>query len=363
MSKILFKFRGFDWVLFLSTFLLVCFGLVAIYSVTLSREVVDWNNLIKQLIAFAVGLLLFFIMTFLDSKILKSYALWLYFLGLILLLVVLFFGSTLRGTRGWFTFGDFSFQPVELVKIIAIIFLAYYFSRRSRPLNKMKYLIVSGLAIFIPFILVVLQPDFGSAIILFLIWLGFILAIGLRRYQIVIFSVGAILAFTLVWSFLFAPYQKDRIRIFLNPAADPLGAGYNVTQSVIAIGAGNWIGSGLSFGSQSQLKFLPEAQTDFVFAVIAEELGFLGVVLILGLFFMIFYRLYRLTKRCHDDFSLFLILGIMILFFCQLVMNIGMNLGLAPVTGITLPFVSYGGSSLIIMLLIMGLAESVRMRS
>ena len=165
------------------------------------------------------------------------------------------------------------------------------------------------------------------------------------------------------WNFIFLPYQQERIVTFLNPAADPLGSGYNVIQSVIAIGAGGMIGQGLSFGSQSQLKFLPEAQTDFVFAVIAEELGLLGIILVLGLFFILFYRLYRISQRCRDDFSLFLILGIMILFFVQLMMNVGMNLGMVPVTGITLPLVSYGGSSLIFMMLAIGIAESVGMRN
>lgn len=363
MNKILFKLRGFDWVLFLSTLLLVCFGLAAIYGVTLSQENPDWGNLTKQLIALGVGLALFLLITFLDYQVLRVYARWFYAAGLLPLVAVLLIGSTIRGTKGWFSFGGFSFQPVELAKIAVIIFLAYYFSRQERPFNQFKYIIISGLAVLLPFALTVFQPDFGSALVLFFIWLGLILIIGLKRYQWALFIAIGVLAFVISWNFIFAPYQKDRIMTFMDPMSDPLGSGYNVTQSIIAIGSGGWIGQGLSFGSQSQLKFLPEAQTDFVFAVIAEELGFLGVALLLLLFGIIFYRLYRAAKKCRDDFSLFIIIGVMAMLFCQLLMNVGMNLGLAPVTGITLPLVSYGGSSLIFILLALGMIESIRMRN
>ncbi|MFA6533869.1 MAG: rod shape-determining protein RodA [Patescibacteria group bacterium] len=347
----------------LSAFLLVCFGLVAIYSVTLSGEGANWDLLTRQLVAVALGLGLFFGLAFFDYQLLQSYARWLYGFGLLILTAVLIFGSSLRGTKGWFVIGGWSFQPVEVVKIVVIIFLAYYFSRQSRPLNQLKYFIISGLGVLAAFALTILQPDFGSGLILFFLWLGVVLVIGPRWWHLALLLVAGLAVFLLAWNFAFAPYQKDRIRTFLDPAADPLGAGYNVSQSMIAIGAGGWTGQGLSLGSQSQLRFLPEAQTDFVFAVIAEELGLLGVLLLLGLWSLIFWRLFVIARRCHDDFSLFLILGIILLFLIHLLMNIGMNLGLAPVTGITLPLVSYGGSSLIFMLGAIGIAESVRLRN
>ncbi|MFA5358929.1 MAG: rod shape-determining protein RodA [Patescibacteria group bacterium] len=355
--------RGFDWVLALSTFLLICFGLVAIYGVTLAGETPNWDLLTKQLVAFGLGLILFFIFSSIDYQILKSYARYFYVFGLILMAAVLLFGSTIRGTKGWFSFGVLNFQPVELVKIAVIVILAYYFSHRPRPLNQFKYFFVSGLIVLVPFVLTMLQPDFGSALILFFIWLGLIFLIGPRKYQWLIFIIGGLLTFVVLWDFVFLDYQKDRLTTFLNPAADPLGSGYNVTQSMIAIGSGGWTGMGISFGSQSQLKFLPEAQTDFVFAVIAEELGLLGVIFLLTIFLFLFYRLGQIAKKCRDDFALFLILGIMVLLFIQMIMNIGMNLGIAPVTGVTLPLVSYGGSSLIFTLMLLGIAESVKIRS
>lgn len=355
--------KKFDWVLFFCTILLVFFGLAVVYSVTLSQETPQWTNLIKQSIALGLGLLLFLVLARIDYKLLKVYSKWLYVFGLTILAAVLILGSTVRGTRGWFVFGGVNFQPVELLKIIVIISLASYFSRLTRPLNQWRYFIVSGLIVLAPVALTMLQPDFGSALILLFLWLGTWLVIGLKKSQAVVLVLGGLTIFFLAWNFFFLPYQKDRISTFLSPASDPLGSGYNVTQAIIAIGSGGWIGRGLSFGSQSQLKFLPEAQTDFVFAVIAEELGLLGVLLVLGLFALIFYRLYKLTKICRDDFSLFLIIGIMLLFFCQLLLNVGMNLGLLPVTGITLPLVSYGGSSLMVFLLALGLAESVRARN
>ncbi|MBI5621998.1 rod shape-determining protein RodA [Candidatus Falkowbacteria bacterium] len=362
MHGLLARLKNFDWVLMGSAFLLVSFGLAVVYGVTLSREVPDWSNLQKQGIAAVLGFVLFFLFSLLDYTLLYRLVYWFYGLSVALLSAVLIFGVTIRGTRGWFSLAGFNFQPVEFVKIAVIIMLAYYFSRRTRPFNQMRYFLVSGLLVFVLFALVILQPDFGSGLMLFFIWLGLLLIIGPRPRQLLSFAAVGVVAFVVLWNFVFAPYQQDRLRTFINPQADPLGSGYNVTQSVIAIGSGGLVGRGLSFGSQSQLKFLPEAQTDFVFAVIAEEFGLLGVLLLLGLFTVMMYRLYKIARRCRDDFPLFLILGVMVLLLSQLLMNIGMNLGMAPVTGITLPLVSYGGSSLLFMLFALGLAHSVRTR-
>ncbi|MFA5076694.1 MAG: rod shape-determining protein RodA [Patescibacteria group bacterium] len=363
MNALLSKLRKLDWIVFSCIFLLVCFGLVAIYSVTLSTENPDWFNLTKQLIAFGIGLVLFFTLSLVDFRVFKTYARWFYWSGIILLLLVLLVGVTLRGTRGWFNLVGFNFQPIELMKILLIIYLAYYFSKQRRPLNQLKYLIITGLVTILPFILTVLQPDFGSALILVLIWFGLVLAIGLARYQWLSLIVLGVITFLVAWNFVFVDYQKERVLTFLDSRADPLGAGYNVTQSMIAIGSGRLIGRGVGFGSQSQLKFLPAAQTDFIFAVIAEELGLLGIFLVLGLFFLIFYRLFRLIQRARDDFGLFLVLGVMLLLFIEMFLNIAVNLGLAPVTGITLPLVSYGGSSLIFTLAALGLVQSVKIRN
>ncbi len=356
------QLRRLDWVLLISTFLLVCFGLVALYGIAVSQEVPDWGNLTKQIIALTLGLVAALVLALTNYRWFRTSARLLYVCGLALSASVLLFGQVIRGTRGWFTFGGFSFQPVEVVKIVVIIFLAWYFAQQPRPLNQMKFILISGAAVFVFFGLTVLQPDLGSALILFFLWLGLLAVIGLRPWQWLLFGAGIIIAVVMAWNFVLAPYQQSRLTIFLDPSADPLGAGYNVTQSMIAIGSGGLVGSGLSFGSQSQLKFLPEAHTDFVFAVIAQELGLIGVSLLLALFAVVFFRLLRIARRCPDDFGLFIIVGIMLLLFIQLIMNVGMNLGMAPVTGITLPFVSYGGSSLIVMLAAIGIAQSVHLQ-
>ena len=182
-----------------------------------------------------------------------------------------------------------------------------------------------------------------------------------KRQMVALAAVGAVVA-VVAWQFLLAPYQKDRLLTFVDPTADPLGQGYNVAQALIAVGGGGWFGSGLGFGSQSQLKFLPESQTDFIFSVIAEELGFFGVSLLLCAFLVVFLRVWNIARGTNDDFTAFLLIGIGAVMFVQFFVNAGMNLGMLPVTGVALPLVSYGGSSLVFTLLMLGIAESVAMR-
>jgi rod shape determining protein RodA len=204
-----------------------------------------------------------------------------------------------------------------------------------------------------------LQPDLGSSLIIASIWMGIMILLGARRsYIIGIFLLGAIVS-VFAWFFLLQTYQKERVLTFLNPERDPLGQGYNSTQAIIAIGSGKLFGRGLGFGSQSQLRFLPEAQTDFIFTVIGEELGLAGISALLFLFFLILYRLIRIVRRTNDDFVAVTVSGIAILFFVQFFVNVGANLGLLPITGVPLPFVSYGGSSLMMNLLLIGVAESM----
>ncbi len=215
----------------------------------------------------------------------------------------------------------------------------------------------------VPVVLVLFQPDLGSALLLLGMWGAVVLFAGIKKRYLLALAVCAAAAGWLAWTVLFADYQRARILTFLDPSTDPLGQGYNVTQAIIAVGSGGLFGRGLGFGSQSQLKFLPESQTDFIFAVIAEELGFIGVSLVIGAFFMLFFRLERLAARTEDDFTSFLLLAIGSVLFLQFCVNAGMNLGLLPVTGVGLPLVSYGGSSLIFTLLMLGVAESVAIRS
>jgi len=361
--KIILYLKNFDWILFSATLLLISFGLVEIYSVALSQDALSLLNFYKQIISVAVGIILLFLFSFFDYYNLRSYNRYLYIFGILLLSAVLIFGRTIRGTRGWFYFGNFSLQPVEFVKILLIIFLARYFSGAAIKIKPMKHLILSGLGVFLFVFLVLNQPDFGSAMILFLVWVSMVAIAGFKMKYLLIIALILIVAIMGGWLFFFKDYQKQRIITFLNPAFDPLNQGYNITQAIIAIGAGGITGRGVGFGSQSQLKFLPEAQNDFLFAVIAEELGFLGISLVLFFFSVFFYRMLINIKRVNNDFGIYFLIGVMVLIFIEMFINIGMNIGILPVIGISLPFLSYGGSAIVSSLILVGIAESIIIRS
>lgn len=350
--------RQFDWGLLFIVFLLIAVGFSAIYSVDLSRGL-DLVFLPVQSIAFAIGLVVLFLSARTHLNVYRLNAHWIYILGLVLLIGVLFFGVSVRGTRGWYRIAGFSFQPAEFAKVALVLGLGWLISRYGRSFKTFRFVVASGLFTALPVLLILLQPDLGSALVLCGIWGGLLLMTGVKkRYLFALFCIGICVALT-AWTFVFQEYQKDRIRTFIDPSQDPLGTGYNVTQSVIAIGAGQFLGRGLGFGSQSQLRFLPEAQTDFVFSVISEELGFVGAFLVLSLFFLLLWRLVRIAKMSHSEFGAYVVLGIAFVFFIQLVFNVGGTLGLLPITGVTLPFVSYGGSSLIINLMLIGIVQSI----
>lgn len=345
--------------------MLCLIGLAAIYSVDFSRGAADFLFAKKQLVALSIGLVLLLALASSNYKFLESYLQPIYWLGVALLLAVLFFGKTVRGTTGWFSFGSFNFQPVELAKFTVILALAKYFERSVPRRFSWKSIWQSLLLAAIPAGLVFAQPDFGGALLILAIWAILLLIFGVRKTHLAILVGGALLSFVVAWFFVLAPYQRERFLIFINPASDPQGAGYNVRQSIIAIGAGREFGRGLGFGSQSQLKFLPESQTDFVFAVIAEELGFAVTFFVIGMFGFLLFRFLRiaLKARRRDDFSAFLALGVTALFFLEFTVNVGMNLGLMPVMGIAAPFLSYGGSSLVAHLAMVGVMLAVAERS
>jgi len=353
--------RSFDWLLFFAALLLCLLGLAAVYSVGLSRGPQD-AYFRKQSIALAIGLLGLVLASLMQPSFFRLLAKPFYAFSLLLMVAVLIFGTTIRGTRGWFAFSGFSFQPVELAKLGLILILGYSIANFGRRFERPLYFFGTLLITMVAIGLTMLQPDLGSAILLLTIWFALMLLTGARKLYIFSFVGAAILGAILAWFFLLQPYQKDRVLTFIDSSRDPLGAGYNTNQSIIAVGSGKFFGKGLGFGSQSQLRFLPEAQTDFVFSVIGEELGFAGVLVMLILFSILFWRLLVLSNHTDDDFASVVVSGIAVLFGAQLFINVGANLGLLPVTGVTLPLVSYGGSSLIINLILVGIAESMVMR-
>lgn len=350
--------RYLDLILPLSVFILITIGLVSLYSIDLSQGS-ELRYFTTQTIALLLGAGVATLAASFHATRYQAASRFIYLVALLLLAAVLFFGVTIRGTTGWFRFFGFSFQPAEFAKVGLILMLGRLIHKSGRQFNSPKFLISSAALTFAIIGLIMLQPDLGSSLVLGGIWFGLLFLAGIKKRYI--FGLIAILVVTATvgWFFLLQDYQKDRVLTFVNPERDPLGSGYNVTQSVIAIGAGQFFGRGLGQGSQSQLHFIPEAQTDFIIAVIGEELGFFGLILILFLYGLIVYRLIRIASRARDDFAAYTVMGIACLFFLQLIINLGGATGILPVTGVTLPFLSYGGSSLIINLLLIGIAESI----
>ncbi|MBU0597246.1 rod shape-determining protein RodA [Patescibacteria group bacterium] len=356
--KLLSSIRGFDWLLIAIIFILSLVGFAAIYSVDLSRG----EQLIffpTQLVAFIIGSVVLFLAGSTHMSVYQAYAKWLYLLTIILLVGVLLFGVSVRGTMGWFHIFGFSFQPAELAKVSLVLILGWLVARYGRRFDKPHFLVASGFLCFLFIFFILLQPDLGSALVLFGIWFGIIIMAGTKKRYIGLLVGIFIAVFAVSWFFVFQPYQKERLLTFIEPDRDPLGSGYNVTQSIIAVGSGQFFGRGLGFGSQSQLHFLPEAQTDFIFSVIAEELGFIGVFIVLSLFLLLLWRLVHIARESRSEFGAYVVLGIIFVFLIQLVFNIGGATGLLPITGVTLPFVSQGGSSLIINCFLIGIALSV----
>ncbi len=357
-SRITSQLRYFDFILPLAVCILISIGLVALYSVDLSQGS-ELQYVGTQMVAFALGIGAAIVAASLHVTRYSAASRFLYGFALLLLVGVLFFGTTIRGTTGWFRFFGFSFQPAEFAKVGLILMLGRLIAKSGRQFFSAKFFLLSGGLTLTLIGLILLQPDLGSSLVLGGIWMGILLCTGVKKRYILGLIFTLVLVATLGWMFFLKDYQKDRVLTFLNPEIDPLGAGYNVTQSIIAIGAGQFFGRGLGQGSQSQLHFIPEAQTDFIISVLGEELGFVGLSLILFLYGVILYRLLRIASRARDDFSAYTVIGIACLFFLQLIINLGGAIGILPVTGVTLPFLSYGGSSLIINLLLIGIAESI----
>jgi len=273
---------------------------------------------------------------------------------------VLVIGEVTLGAQSRFDLGFFSIQPAEYAKLILIVLLAKYFAKRHELIGDFRHIIVSGLYSMLLFGLVFVQPDFGSAIILFFIWLGMILVAGIKfRHLATVFLLGAV-SLGVMWQFVFLDYQKVRIATFLDPLSDIQGAGYNAYQSTVAVGAGEVWGRGIGYGTQSKFQFLPEFETDFIFAAFAEEWGLVGVCLLFALFALVIWRLLLHANQAATNFERLFAVGVALLFIAHFFVHIGMNIGLLPVTGTTVPFLSYGGSHLVTEFLALGMVMGMR---
>lgn len=349
-----------DSLLFLSLFILIALGLLILWSIS-SQDAAPFFSFKKQLVLLAISICAFFVISFLDWRIFNSsqLILFLYSLSLSLLVVVLFFGDKSSGVAGWFNFGLFNFQPIEVAKLSLIIILAKYLSSRHLEIWQFRHLIISGFFTFIPVALIASQPDLGGAMIFGAIWLGLVFISGIRFKQIVLLVIIFALIAGLSWSFLLKPYQQSRILSFIYPQEDPLGSGYNREQALIAIGSGRIFGRDLGWGSQTNLRFLPLAKTDFIFASLAESLGLFGVSILLICFLLIFYRLVIWANRFSYNFCKLFTIGFAIKLLIETFVNIGMNLGLLPIVGIALPFISAGGSHLLMNFIGLGIINSM----
>ncbi len=326
--------------------LLLCFGLTTIWSTVPNLFWVQLGFLV-------IGIVIAYIFYKLDFTIAFSLSTFIYIFSIFLLIVTLFFGQSVRGATRWIGVGTNQLQTSEVIKPLLAIVYAGFLARH--PLNRIKNLMTYAALSLLPVLLVKSQPDLGSALVLLVLsgFMGLFARINLR--WVVAISLFSLLLIPLSPYFL-KDYQQDRIESFLNPYHDPRGKGYNAIQSVIAIGSGGLIGKGVSLGTQSHLNFLPERHTDFIFASFAEEFGLLGIILVLIAYFYLLYRLLDISNRLRDRENRLLALGILSIFMFQSIVNIGMNLGVMPVTGITLPLFSYGGSSLISFAALLGMS-------
>jgi rod shape determining protein RodA len=360
--------RGIDYTLLIAIIPLLVAGLVTMNSFSGAEngaKIAGDYFFVRQLVWIAVSFGAFLLMRSIDWRFLKSGALILtpYIVGVLILLVLAVVGGAMKGAVSWFNLGFFALEPAEPMKIITILILAKYFSRRHIAIANVKHIFVSLIFAGVPALIIFLQPDFGSAMIFAAIWLGMVMASGIRKKHFFAAVAVAVLAFLVGWFFVLAPYQQMRVLTFVNPFLDPRGAGYNALQAEVAVGSGGLWGKGIGEGTQSRLKFLPEHETDFIFAAFAEEWGFVGVILLFTFFGIVLWRIMKVAFIGHGNFERLYAMGFASMIFAHIFINIGMNMGLLPITGITLPFMSYGGSALVTLFAGLGILDSMRLYS
>ena len=354
--------KKLDWPLVAGVYALLIFGILNIYGIG-GFESIFFK---KQLIFALIGTFLILLSVFFDYRIFKNYSapsLIIYIFVILLLITTLFAAPEIRGVSSWLFIGRLGIEPSEVLKLSVLILLAKYFSSRHTQIDDWRHIFASFIYIGVPALLIFIQPDFGSAAIVILIWLGSLVIAGIRpKYLTAIILIFALL-FLLGWNVILKPYQKARLITFLNPGQDPQGAGYNIIQSRIAVGSGRLFGKGLGNPTQAKLGLLPEPYTDFAFASLAEQFGFTGILGILFLYLLILSRLIKISLAARDNFSKIYLFLFAVFIFAHTLINVGMNMGLMPITGLPLPFISYGGSHLITLMLGVGISQSIKIRS
>jgi rod shape determining protein RodA len=345
----------FDWTLLFPALILSLIGML-----TMSTFGVGASLAPRQLLWLSIAVVVYLVLSLIDMRFLRrgSVVMTLYAAAVVLLMLVLI-AHPVMGARAWFSLGPISFQPADFAKLAIIVVLAKYLSRRYVEIGDYRHLIVSGVYTAILAGLIVIEPDMGNTIIFCSLWLGMMLVSGISKKHLAILGIVAVVAGSVLWFGGLKSYQRARIISFVNPASDIHGAGYNAYQAKIAVGSGEVFGKGIGYGTQSKLRFLPEYQTDFIFAAYAEEWGFIGVLLLLSVYALLFMRLAQIARASATNFDSFFTLGVLLLFAAHTAIHVGISLGLLPVTGTTIPFMSSGGSHLVLEFAALGIVTSL----
>ncbi|MEW6001794.1 MAG: rod shape-determining protein RodA [Nitrospirota bacterium] len=358
--------KNFDWLTLIVVLAIAIIGIITIYSATRPLPLEEQSVFyIKQVFWLVFGIISLFLVSLFDYIWLSRLSIYFYIIGIILLIGVLILGSSGMGAQRWLSVGHFSFQPSEIFKLFYIIMLSQHLSSINGPLNTVSLLRIFLMIVLVPFSLLFKQPDLGTALIIFLLFVLLVIVKGLHKKVAILFVILSLISLpffgSIFWEGL-KDYQKSRIVAFMEPKEDLTGIGYHITQSKITVGSGGLIGKGYLEGTQGPFRFLPEKHTDFIFSVFAEEWGFLGSLLLLFLYLMIILRGVDTARTAKDEFGKFLALGITFMFSIYFFVNVGMTLGMMPVVGIPLPFMSYGGTALLSNLLAIGILINIRLR-
>ncbi len=350
---------GIDWLWLLALVCLTAAGLAAIYSATEGTSLSGYFQ--RQAVYALAALALLLVVLYFDYHLYSDLVVFGYFAGIVLLVLVLFFGKTIHSTKSWLSLGFLGFQPSEFMKVIVIVALARYYASVDRERLGLAHLLTGGGIVLVPMLLVVLQGDLGTAMTYVPLYAALSFLGGLRRKHVLVLALAAVVALPAGWMML-RDYQRGRIQTVLDPSRDPHNLGYQTIQSKIAVGSGMFLGKGFKQGSQGQFGFLPARHTDFIFAVLAEEWGFVGSIAVLGLFTVVSFQMLRAAREAKERLGTMIVAGVLALFLFHVFINVGMAVGLLPIAGIPLPLMSAGGSALLAFYAGMGLCLNIRMR-
>lgn len=357
-------FFNFDWTLLLLVLTISCIGLLNMHSAGHSFDDLKPETLyLKQAQWVVMGLFFMGLALCFDYRYISRFSYIIYGISVVFLLMVALYGYATHGSQRWIVIGGFFFQPSELVKLSMILALAKYFDNHALDKNySLRETFIPFVIVIIPFLFILKQPDLGTALILLILFASITLFVGMQWRSGLVVAISAIILTPIGWFFFMKEYQKERVLTLFDPEGDPLGAGYHILQSIIAVGSGGILGKGYMKGTQTQLKFLPVQQTDFVFSVFAEEWGFLGSLILMILFLLLILWCLKIALHARDSLGMLISFGVAMFLFWEVFINVGMVLGLLPVVGIPLPFFSYGGSSMVVLMTALGLVMNVSMR-